>query len=143
MIWPITMCSRSIHRTLDLAAIRTAAVDSIVLPRPTDNVARSLHPRRREALRDGGGSGEPHFPIEGEEEIGSANLETFLVSNREVRCDLTLSPPPAWSPGCHVQYGLRGIAALEVRFGGSTDPFRYLRRRGANRDGVARLVAPS
>ena len=65
------------------------------------------------------------FLIEGEEEIGSANLEAFLATHREeLRCDLiAISDTGMVAPGVPTfTYGLRGIAALEVRvFGGSTD----------------------
>src|SRR4051794_27805965 len=61
------------------------------------------------------------FLIEGEEEIGSKNLEPFLKQHREeLRCDLIAisdtgmiaRQTPTFS------YGLRGIAAMEVRASG-------------------------
>jgi acetylornithine deacetylase/succinyl-diaminopimelate desuccinylase-like protein len=65
------------------------------------------------------------FLIEGEEEIGSKNLEPFLKQHRdELRCDLIAisdtgmiaRQTPTFS------YGLRGIAAMEVRaFGPKSD----------------------
>ena len=65
------------------------------------------------------------FLIEGEEEIGSKNLEAFLNEHRqELNCDLIAisdtgmiaRQTPTFS------YGLRGIAAMEVRaFGPSSD----------------------
>ena len=61
------------------------------------------------------------FLIEGEEEIGSANLETFLHSHREeLRCDLiAISDTGMVASGVPTfTYGLRGIAALEVRVTG-------------------------
>jgi acetylornithine deacetylase/succinyl-diaminopimelate desuccinylase-like protein len=65
------------------------------------------------------------FLIEGEEEIGSKHLETFLNAHQEeLRCDLiaisdtgmVAKRTPTFT------YGLRGLAAMEVRvFGPSTD----------------------
>jgi acetylornithine deacetylase/succinyl-diaminopimelate desuccinylase-like protein len=65
------------------------------------------------------------FLVEGEEEVGSKNLEAFLTAHREeLRCDLIAisdtgmiaRQTPTFT------YGLRGIAAMEVRvFGPSTD----------------------
>jgi acetylornithine deacetylase/succinyl-diaminopimelate desuccinylase-like protein len=65
------------------------------------------------------------FLIEGEEEIGSKHLEAFLQANREaLKCDLIAisdtgmiaRQTPTFS------YGLRGIAAMEVRaYGPSSD----------------------
>jgi acetylornithine deacetylase/succinyl-diaminopimelate desuccinylase-like protein len=61
------------------------------------------------------------FLIEGEEEIGSANLETFLHDHREeLRCDLiAISDTGMVARGVPTfTYGLRGIVALEVRVSG-------------------------
>ena len=65
------------------------------------------------------------FLIEGEEEIGSKNLEAFLQEHRkDLACDLIAisdtgmiaKETPTFT------YGLRGIAAMEIRvFGPSTD----------------------
>jgi len=65
------------------------------------------------------------FLVEGEEEIGSKHLEAFLTAHREeLRCDLiaisdtgmVARQTPTFT------YGLRGIAAMEVRVHGpSTD----------------------
>lgn len=65
------------------------------------------------------------FLIEGEEEVGSKHLEEFLIAQREaLRCDLiaisdtgmVAKQTPTFT------YGLRGIAAMEVRVHGpSTD----------------------
>lgn len=55
--------------------------------------------------------------IEGEEEIGSANLEGFLLSHREeLRCDvIAVSDTGMVARGVPTfTYGLRGIAALEL-----------------------------
>ncbi|MEQ1850591.1 MAG: dipeptidase [Chthoniobacteraceae bacterium] len=61
------------------------------------------------------------FLIEGEEEVGSQHLEEFLVSHRdELRCDLiAVSDTGMIAPGTPTfTYGLRGIAAMEVRVHG-------------------------
>ncbi len=75
-----------------------------------------------EALRDGGQLPvNLIFLIEGEEEIGSANLETFLRTHRdELRCDLiAISDTGMVARGVPTfTYGLRGIVALEVRVSG-------------------------
>ncbi|HLQ45896.1 MAG TPA: dipeptidase, partial [Planctomycetaceae bacterium] len=87
------------------------------------------------------------FVIEGEEEVGSDNLDKFLAARREqLRCDIAvISDTSQYAPGIPaITYGLRGIMACEVRvhgpkqdlhsgiFGGSiTNP--------AN--GLARLIA--
>ncbi len=57
------------------------------------------------------------FLIEGEEEIGSPNLETFLEANRErLACDIVaISDTGMVSPGVPTfTYGLRGIACVEA-----------------------------
>ncbi len=61
------------------------------------------------------------FLIEGEEEVGSGNLAPFLKSHREeLRCDAVVISdngiPSLRHPG--LTYGLRGIAALEVKIHG-------------------------
>ena len=59
--------------------------------------------------------------VEGEEEIGSANLEAFLLAHREeLRCDLiAISDTGMIAPGVPTfTYGLRGIGALEVKVTG-------------------------
>jgi len=65
------------------------------------------------------------FLIEGEEEVGSSNLEPFLQKHREaLRCDvIAVSDTGMVAPGVPtLTYGLRGVAALEVRVHGpSTD----------------------
>jgi acetylornithine deacetylase/succinyl-diaminopimelate desuccinylase-like protein len=61
------------------------------------------------------------FLIEGEEEIGSPNLEAFLLSHREaLRCDIiAVSDTSMVAPGVPtLTYGLRGIAAMEIRIKG-------------------------
>ncbi len=64
-----------------------------------------------------------HFVIEGEEEIGSGHLGNFLQQNREeLRCDVVLvSDTGMVAPGVPtLSYGLRGVAALELKVTGST-----------------------
>ena len=59
--------------------------------------------------------------IEGEEEIGSAHLEEFLTAHREeLSCDvIAISDTGMLAPGVPTfTYGLRGIAALELRVTG-------------------------
>ena len=61
------------------------------------------------------------FVIEGEEEVGSNNLDRFLESNRDrVRCDVAVvSDTSQYGPGMPaITYGLRGILACEVRLNG-------------------------
>jgi len=61
------------------------------------------------------------FVIEGEEEVGSSNLDRFLESNRDrVRCDVAVvSDTSQYAPGMPaITYGLRGILACEVRLCG-------------------------
>jgi acetylornithine deacetylase/succinyl-diaminopimelate desuccinylase-like protein len=62
-----------------------------------------------------------HFVIEGEEEIGSANLGNFLQQNREaLRCDVVVvSDTGMVAPRTPtLSYGLRGVAALELKVTG-------------------------
>ena len=57
------------------------------------------------------------FLIEGEEEIGSPNLEEFLREHRgELVCDLVAISDTAMAPGNKpaLTYALRGIAAMEL-----------------------------
>ena len=59
-----------------------------------------------------------HFVIEGEEEIGSGNLGNFLNQNREaLRCDVVVvSDTGMIAPRTPtLSYGLRGVAALELK----------------------------
>jgi acetylornithine deacetylase/succinyl-diaminopimelate desuccinylase-like protein len=63
-----------------------------------------------------------HFIIEGEEEIGSANLGNFLHKNRDaLRCDVVVvSDTGMIAPGTPtMSYGLRGVAALELKVSGA------------------------
>jgi len=57
------------------------------------------------------------FLIEGEEEVGSSNLETFLADNQaRCRCDVAvISDTAQYGPGQPaITYGLRGIISCEV-----------------------------
>lgn len=61
------------------------------------------------------------FVIEGEEEVGSANLDHFLESNREkVACDIAVvSDTSQYAPGMPaITHGLRGILACEITLRG-------------------------
>ena len=61
------------------------------------------------------------FVIEGEEEVGSDNLDRFLSDNRErVKCDVAvISDTSQYAPGIPaITYGLRGILCCEVKFTG-------------------------
>ena len=61
--------------------------------------------------------------FEGEEEIGSPNLEPFLMANRDqLNCDVVaVSDTGMLAPGVGtLTYGLRGIACLELRVTGPT-----------------------
>jgi acetylornithine deacetylase/succinyl-diaminopimelate desuccinylase-like protein len=61
------------------------------------------------------------FLIEGEEEVGSANLEPFVAANRErLACDcVVISDCGQFAPGIPaITYGLRGIAYYELKLTG-------------------------
>jgi acetylornithine deacetylase/succinyl-diaminopimelate desuccinylase-like protein len=61
------------------------------------------------------------FVVEGEEEVGSPNLEGFLQANRErLRCDaVMISDSTMFAPGLpSITNGLRGLAYMEVRVQG-------------------------
>ena len=61
------------------------------------------------------------FVIEGEEEVGSNNLDHFLESNKEkLKCDVAVvSDTSQYAPGMPaITYGLRGILACEVTLTG-------------------------
>jgi len=61
------------------------------------------------------------FVIEGEEEVGSKSLETFLKQHRrELKCDaIVISDTGLPGKRCPaVNYSLRGIAALEIKLTG-------------------------
>lgn len=71
-------------------------------------------------------SGEPlamnlKFLIEGEEEVGSANLEAYIAENKaKLACDcVVISDTSQFGPGQPaITYGLRGIAYYELRLSG-------------------------
>jgi len=61
------------------------------------------------------------FLIEGEEEVGSANLERYVAENRErLACDcVVISDCGQFAPGVPaITYGLRGIAYYELKLFG-------------------------
>ena len=61
------------------------------------------------------------YVIEGEEEVGSNNLEPFLTENADrLRCDVAvISDTSQYAPGIPaITYGLRGITACEIRLTG-------------------------
>jgi acetylornithine deacetylase/succinyl-diaminopimelate desuccinylase-like protein len=61
------------------------------------------------------------FLIEGEEEVGSANLETFIRENKlRLKCDVVvISDTSQFGPGQPaITYGLRGISYYELRLTG-------------------------
>lgn len=61
------------------------------------------------------------YVIEGEEEVGSANLETFIAENKDrLACDcVVVSDSCQFAPGQPaITYGLRGIAYYELRLSG-------------------------
>jgi acetylornithine deacetylase/succinyl-diaminopimelate desuccinylase-like protein len=63
-----------------------------------------------------------HFVIEGEEEIGSGNLGNFLSQNRgALKCDVVMvSDTGMVARGVPtISYGLRGVAALELKVTGA------------------------
>jgi succinyl-diaminopimelate desuccinylase len=65
------------------------------------------------------------FLIEGEEEVGSGNLEQYVAANRQrLACDCcVISDSAQFAPGQPaITYGLRGIACFELRlFGPNRD----------------------
>jgi acetylornithine deacetylase/succinyl-diaminopimelate desuccinylase-like protein len=61
------------------------------------------------------------FMIEGEEEVGSSNLETFVKANKEkLKCDVVLISDTSMISNEHpsITTGLRGLAYLEVEVTG-------------------------
>ncbi len=61
------------------------------------------------------------FLIEGEEEVGSENLEAFIEQNQQrLKCDVVvISDTSQFAPGQPaITYGLRGIAFFELRLTG-------------------------
>lgn len=79
-----------------------------------------------EAVKESGGlEVNIKFLIEGEEEMGSTNLETFVKENTELlACDMALNPDAGMiaTNKPTITYGLRGLAYFEVRvYGASQD----------------------
>jgi succinyl-diaminopimelate desuccinylase len=61
------------------------------------------------------------YLIEGEEEVGSANLDPFIEQNRDrLKCDcVVVSDTSQFAPGIPaITYGLRGLAYFELRLTG-------------------------
>src|SRR5207245_10191019 len=57
------------------------------------------------------------FLVEGEEEVGGANLETYVAENRDrLRCDYAvISDTSQFAPGIPaITYGLKGLSYFEV-----------------------------
>jgi acetylornithine deacetylase/succinyl-diaminopimelate desuccinylase-like protein len=85
--------------------------------------------------------------VEGEEEIGSAHLEEFLLSHREeLRCDLiAISDTGMIARGAPTfTYGLRGIGALELKVTGPSSDLHSGIYGGAVANpatAIARIVA--
>jgi acetylornithine deacetylase/succinyl-diaminopimelate desuccinylase-like protein len=74
-----------------------------------------------EAIREGGAATDVVFVVEGEEEVGSDNLEAVLRARREeLRCDVAVISDTnmAGPDQPTLTYGLRGITALEVELTG-------------------------
>ena len=124
---------------LDAPAVRAAIENGIVTARgATDNKGQILaHVLGvEEALKKGGLPVNLVLLIEGEEEIGSEHLEAFLVERRDsLRCDvIAVSDTGMVGRGIPtLTYGLRGIAAMEIKVTGPTtdSSLRHLRgRRG-------------
>ena len=74
-----------------------------------------------EAIREGGAATDVVFVVEGEEEVGSDNLEAVLRARKEeLKCDVAVISDTnmAGPDQPTLTYGLRGIAALEVELTG-------------------------
>lgn len=87
------------------------------------------------------------YVIEGEEEVGSRNLEDFLEARKEqLRCDVAVvSDTSQYAPGQPaITYGLRGIVAVEVTLTGPCKDLHSGIFGGAVANpatGIARLIA--
>ena len=87
------------------------------------------------------------YVIEGEEEVGSRNLEDFLEANKDrLRCDVAVvSDTSQYAPGQPaITYGLRGILAVEVTLTGPCKDLHSGIFGGAVANpavGIARLIA--
>jgi acetylornithine deacetylase/succinyl-diaminopimelate desuccinylase-like protein len=82
-----------------------------------------VHMKAVEAYREANGKMPVNikFLFEGEEEVGSANLETFVTENKErLACDAAvISDTPMLSPNHpSITVGLRGLVYMEVRLQG-------------------------
>ncbi|NBR69221.1 MAG: M20/M25/M40 family metallo-hydrolase [Verrucomicrobia bacterium] len=74
-----------------------------------------------EAIREGGAATDVIFVVEGEEEVGSDNLEGVLRARKDdLQCDVAIISDTnmAGPDRPTLTYGLRGIAALEVELTG-------------------------
>ncbi|WP_298868657.1 dipeptidase [uncultured Gimesia sp.] len=87
------------------------------------------------------------FVIEGEEEVGSDNLDRFLEENKDlVACDIAvISDTSQYAPGIPaITYGLRGILACEVIVRGPNQDLHSGVFGGAvtnPANGLARMIA--
>jgi acetylornithine deacetylase/succinyl-diaminopimelate desuccinylase-like protein len=87
------------------------------------------------------------FVVEGEEEVGSPNLPSFLVQNRErLACDaVVISDTSMFAPGLpSITIGLRGLAYMEVHVRGSRSDLHSGEYGGAVRNpanALARIIA--
>lgn len=75
----------------------------------------------RSILAAGGCPANLKFIVEGEEEIGSPNLRSFLEANRErFACDIALNPDAGMiGEGLPtITYGLRGLSFFEIKLSG-------------------------
>ncbi|MBS0202010.1 MAG: dipeptidase [Planctomycetes bacterium] len=87
------------------------------------------------------------YVIEGEEEVGSRNLEDFLEANKDrLKCDVAVvSDTSQYAPGQPaITYGLRGILAVEVTLTGPKKDLHSGIFGGAVANpatGIARLIA--
>lgn len=72
-------------------------------------------------MKNGGLPLNVKFLIEGEEEIGSPNLETFIADHQDLlACDFAINPDTGMlgSDIPTITYGLRGLAYFELRLSG-------------------------
>ncbi len=84
------------------------------------------------------------FLIEGEEEVGSENLEPYVEQNREkLACDaVVISDCSQFSPGVPaITYGLRGIAYYELRLRGPKQDLHSGTFGGAITNPASTLIA--
>lgn len=87
------------------------------------------------------------YVIEGEEEVGSRNLEDFLAANKDrLQCDVAvISDTSQYAPGRPaITYGLRGIVAVEITLTGPGKDLHSGVFGGAVANpgtGIARMIA--